>query len=476
MIKKISINGLYGKPNFSFTIQDNLTLLTGDNGSGKTTILNIVYNILISEYTNLFKFKFEALKIVFEDNPIQLTFIEVIRKKSFIEIKYQFLEKEHLLKVEKSQEVNRYSIKYLSKEEIIDDSDDEYDGFWGPLNYDFEDFLERNPELKFVNEIKNSILYFPTFRRIDSDLKNIYESTSYGFEKDLNFDLDEDRIVMGIDNNEIKTLFDSYSNVIRKFNSEGLDELLKEFIKTFIGSIYKDKNEYKSKLNIKDYDTAANNLLELIDKLGIAEDLSNEEIKKYFLKQNEVIKKSNQELKKMELMKLENRKNELNISEMADGFKLLIGMIQSLESNMVLFQLISLYGDHLNEQEKLLEPIRYLKKGFELFFKGKVNIIFDEKNYGLYLSEDFDILSTGEKQMISLLSFIGLMTKNNVFQPLVIIDEPELSLHISWQKKLLPFLMEKGDRKFLITTHSPYIASINYRKFVKQLGDIDEYN
>jgi len=64
-----------------------------------------------------------------------------------------------------------------------------------------------------------------------------------------------------------------------------------------------------------------------------------------------------------------------------------------------------------------------------------------------------DLLSAGEKQMLSFLSYNGLNRDCNIF-----IDEPELSLHVDWQRKLFSTLQrQQSSNQFLISTHSPFI-------------------
>ncbi len=63
-------------------------------------------------------------------------------------------------------------------------------------------------------------------------------------------------------------------------------------------------------------------------------------------------------------------------------------------------------------------------------------------------------LSSGEKQIASLLSHIYLEEK----ETLLFIDEPELSLSVDWQTRLLPDLRKSGRCAFLLAvTHSPFI-------------------
>ena len=66
-----------------------------------------------------------------------------------------------------------------------------------------------------------------------------------------------------------------------------------------------------------------------------------------------------------------------------------------------------------------------------------------------------DKLSSGEKQMLSFLSYNAFSEKTIFF-----IDEPELSLHIDWQRRLFPTLLKQGQKnQFFVATHSPFIYS-----------------
>lgn len=68
-------------------------------------------------------------------------------------------------------------------------------------------------------------------------------------------------------------------------------------------------------------------------------------------------------------------------------------------------------------------------------------------------------LSTGEKQIIYRIGYI-LKNLGNINGAIILIDEPEISLHPEWQIKLKNFLEElfNGyDVQFIIATHSPFI-------------------
>ncbi len=66
-----------------------------------------------------------------------------------------------------------------------------------------------------------------------------------------------------------------------------------------------------------------------------------------------------------------------------------------------------------------------------------------------------DVLSAGEKQMLSFLCYNAFASKACLF-----IDEPEISLHVDWQRILFPLLLEQSTgNQFIVATHSPFIYS-----------------
>ena len=76
--------------------------------------------------------------------------------------------------------------------------------------------------------------------------------------------------------------------------------------------------------------------------------------------------------------------------------------------------------------------------------------------YNQWTDQEVDLndLSSGEKQVISLLASLYLYPEKK----LVLIDEPELSLSIDWQKRLLPdVLFAPSCAQLLAITHSPFI-------------------
>lgn len=69
----------------------------------------------------------------------------------------------------------------------------------------------------------------------------------------------------------------------------------------------------------------------------------------------------------------------------------------------------------------------------------------------------FSKLSSGEKQLYIKIASLILMEPHD---SLILIDEPELSLHPEWQASFIAMLKKIGsNNQFIVATHSPYIVS-----------------
>jgi len=67
-IKRFSIKGLHYYRDFELVFTDPIVILVGENGSGKTTILNILYAILKTRWALLGGIGFDIIQIEFENN------------------------------------------------------------------------------------------------------------------------------------------------------------------------------------------------------------------------------------------------------------------------------------------------------------------------------------------------------------------------------------------------------------------------
>ncbi len=137
------------------------------------------------------------------------------------------------------------------------------------------------------------------------------------------------------------------------------------------------------------------------------------------------------------------------------------------------------------ETEQMKKPISVLSELTRKIFRYNAilvteKLVLGERSDGIAFSEgsedltiekiddaiSSDKLSSGEKQMLSYLCY------NAVYKDTVIfIDEPELSLHVDWQRHLFPTLLKQGqNNQFFLATHSPFI----YTKYPDKEFLLDE--
>lgn len=78
-----------------------------------------------------------------------------------------------------------------------------------------------------------------------------------------------------------------------------------------------------------------------------------------------------------------------------------------------------------------------------------------------------EALSSGEKQMISLFARLYLYPDEKI----ILIDEPELSLSINWQRKIIPDILNAPSCKQVIAiTHSPFVFDNALEPFASSLN------
>jgi predicted ATP-dependent endonuclease of OLD family len=432
-IKSFSVYGLFGTDDVHIPFNDDVKILIGENGLGKTHILNIFYYTLTKNFYRLQEFSFKKLVLEFYDlniieisketismfykdifkNPIIEEFIEENGFAQFEKIRNKFYgsSKNSRSKFEEELEYNpRFrSYKFRRVIRVLEDLE---------MGKDFyrTNLFTQGFENKITSSLgNNDVMYFPTYRRVEEDLHNL------GYDEDEILSQENNLIQFGMD--DVQKRFNEIESTIDKSIKDGFSNFSTELVNQFFKDDKTENSQNKDFLeNIDEKDIEI-----LLSRIG-----------------NKIsdIKKDN--IKEMVL----------NKEAQPDDPSL----------NLLLRKLIENYST----QKELDNSVKAFRDICNKYLVNK-KIFYDESAIKIYVKSDrnklepeikLNMLSSGEKQIISMFSKIYLSDNQKRF--IVLFDEPELSLSMTWQKQLLPDILNSKKCDFLLAvTHSPFIFDDN---------------
>ncbi len=410
-LKSFTIRGLFGYKDIVLPLDKEVLILIAENGAGKTNILNILYQILALKFGKLKFWHFTSISInLFNHDPIQINFNQ-------------------------SNKISQETEKKVLQS-IENDVDDNVDSIWAVAALGFlQEFAEtkknknkpKNQYEKIVQEIKkininSNILYFPTYRRIEEDLSNLgYENV------ELKDDDTTTLIQFGME--DVKNKFKQIQTEIKNTAFELFSRVTGEMLTQFIEGLNVTP-EMRESINI--------DILNLIlSRVG----------------ENNIDKSEQEKIKKLVTS------GEINNSNYDD-------LVYFLS------KLIDLYKDQRTIDETIKSFVNVCNK----YLKPNKEIIYNESTAEIYIQQtrnnqmiELNNLSSGEKQIISLFYQVYLEAEDDF---ILIIDEPELSISVEWQRMLLPDIMRSGKCKRLIAaTHSPFIFDNELGCYVHTLDE-----
>lgn len=132
-----------------------------------------------------------------------------------------------------------------------------------------------------------------------------------------------------------------------------------------------------------------------------------------------------------------------------------------------------------NTKERNLLLTNYLNE--QQVFNDVVNKLFEQTGKSIHIDKRIEFhhknniispykLSSGEKQMLIILLEVFLQDKMNT---VLIMDEPEISLHFEWQKQLIEVIKKLNPNvQLILATHSPFIAMNGWLDKIVNISDI----
>ena len=430
----LKIKKLFGIFNYEINLKDDgITILTGPNGFGKTTILKCLEALTsIEKIRYFYKLYFSEISITINDNVFC-----IIKNGNDLFMKYN-----------KNDKCNIHDIY-------------EYHNY---INNNIYNSIYNN---SIYNSICNNELIDPSIavsllRRNDFiRLSNINENGSKKIKKQYNSFND----MMKIISNKIGNLY--YIKEDRLINNKNTNSI-----------IYKNGNNNDESIYT-------------IDKIPITlKNIINDYVNKYYNNSNKldstypsrlINHNKDEEIKEDEFYDRKNdMKKKQNILYKYNLFTKNNGA--DFEFNQKYASALKVYFDDFDKKYSVYES---LITKLDLFTNIINNKLYNKKvqiskDYGIkvmctYTEKEIPLneLSSGEKHEIILFFELIFSVEQSIT---ILIDEPELSLHVAWQKNFINDLLNiinqlNKKMNIIIATHSPYIIN-KYEKYQIDLGEL----
>lgn len=448
-LESITIIGLFERYDIHIKFDKQVNIFIGENGLGKTTILNCIYFVLEKNFSRLANMQFSEIKIKFKkEKQIYRVTIEDIREynkpKDGKQYMY-FMGQDMYINETIERIMSRYQYDDLEIKFNLDQIAYEL-----ARRLDFPLSMAKSQVMRYitdsridyksdrsgnknnVEQLKNAIsknvshriIYLPTYRRIEDDF------TSLNIRSE-EFNKTEQLIRFGMSDvqNSIERILDN----IRSLAMQGFTSMTGVLLKQYIEGENPLVQLQESKQELWDIDTVKI----VLDRIG--KEIASTYKKKIY----ELVE--NGDIQKREYLYLWNL-----ISKLIDNY----GRQRSFDDRIKKFiETCNKYliDKHFDYNQSML----------------KLNIFLDKDSKNKKEEIQLTQLSSGEKQIVSLFSNLYLESDKS---SIVIIDEPELSLSLEWQKMLLPDIMRTGNCDLLLTvTHSPFIFENEFDDDAKEI-------
>lgn len=407
-INNITITGFWNKYTIKTDFFKNVNIFIGKNGTGKTTFMNLLQAVFILDIETLVNIQFSkiVLNLRYGKRVRKITVTKSFEKDTpFNSLNYQISSKKYIIPV--SNSVLRY--RGYNKERI-------------------------HPRTaRVIDEAKQALSELVNLSFLSVHREDIYERESYS---------DRSREQNPVDN-KLKRLMRQLTRHQLLLESK-ITKLSKNFqadvLKTMLFNEEFDFLKIDKTIEI-DYEEITNSLKHAYLDLEILDDTVTSIIEKHV----EAISKAVININKWVKSKDE-------------------GLFPNDVTPLTLFRrtekIIKLSSALEDKKDKVLKMLNKYIKLLKDFIKDK-NFSMETSAGGLTVkrgrnSFPITMLSSGEKQLLILLTETLLqMNKRTIF----IADEPELSLHISWQKRIVPSIYElNSNAQIILATHSPEIV------------------
>lgn len=408
-IDRVEIKGFWGDRELEIDFFPDVNFFIGVNGSGKTTVINIIAAALSADFTTLDRLPFELIRIeLSEVGGRKKPSIEVEKVRNeespYPDITYRIREKA-------SEKYRAYSLDEFEEETLLRRRmpSRQYHLFMRQMN--------RGILAKLQSLVNVSWL---SIHRAAASRNSPEES----YESSVDQKLDE-----------LSTELGKYFSVL----SSKVSDKIAEFQRNIILSLLTEQTENVVFSSVKafDLDEEKKALSDIFSKLQIGSKTAKIKLDKHF----------------QEVSAARDKMISKEVLDLND----LMSLVNSYRSHRV----VQNWNSLLEKQAVILAPkTTFVEVLNGLFQRKRVHI--NDKNEVEATTESgkklsIRGLSSGEKQLVIILGE-ALLQQSAPW--IYIADEPELSLHVKWQEKLIENLRRLNPQAQIVcATHSPDVVS-----------------
>jgi hypothetical protein len=447
-LERFQIIGLHGRKKVDAVIQENTLILVGENGSGKTTFLRILFHFLSGRWLTLVQFRFDSIVATIGGSEYRVSHEELVKAFKGVDRRFlaelpppvrrrvmELMEKGNLEQV--SHELERFGGRYsISPDMLLR----QLELFEIPSRLGKKEIQET---INHIQEVfKSQVLYLPTYRRIERELSSIFEGVDtadfrrhrHRLHQNDSGDAYIELVEFGM--TDVQQAVDNTLGRLKEFSRESLNNLTLSYLGDVVDQEYQN-------VGMKEIaDVSEDTVRSVLDR--IHESILTMTHKEHIFS---VINSARSADAPTEHAKI-----------ICHYFLKLLGFQQSLQENeRQISEFCELCSDYIVDKRFVYDSQTF---SFSIVPKHELQV-----DRVITLSD----LSSGEKQIVSLFSHLYLSGQQNFF---VLIDEPELSLSVPWQRRFLMDIRAGQFCKGLVAvTHSPFIYDNELRAYTHSIGE-----